>query len=164
MIFFPSSTALCWSHVSIACTSGELQVWAALVVQQEICTLCDKKRAGGEGCSWVCRTKTRLWWAGHTEACKGFLDLIAKQEYSFLEHKLSPFYSLRDARMCLYGFCNSADVCQLCVPGCFAIFCCLCIIKTQVMSKRCRGQDINVLEKPRLVSSWCLVVRQVAVR
>lgn len=49
VFYFPSPTALCWSHMSIAYTSGELQVWAALMVQQVVCTWCNRKRAGGTG-------------------------------------------------------------------------------------------------------------------
>lgn len=56
------------------------------------------------------QNKDKIVVSGHTAACKGFLDRITKQEYSFLEHKQSPFYSLRAARTCIYGYCDSADV------------------------------------------------------
>lgn len=100
------SAGLTWAAFLAPVGSCELLLWYS-----KWSALCVRgKEQGGQGGSWVCKTKASLWQAGHTAACKGFLDLIAQQEYPSLEHKLSPFYSLRAARMCWYGYCDSADM------------------------------------------------------
>lgn len=98
-ILWQTSQPVCTGHspYRMALGSGVLFPFALLAPVGScsrgtamICTLCNRKREGGRVLHGF--AGQRLTWAGNTAAFKGFLDLIAKQRYSFLEHKLSPFY------------------------------------------------------------------------